>query len=81
MQKGPKSGRTSGKFVFLLFISLIISKPKNYYTLPVPTDKDKDTFVYKKPKCLQKWKITSGPNFFVSGRICPLNWPEKSVKN
>jgi hypothetical protein len=42
-QKGPKRGRTSGKFVFLLFFSLILGKPKKYYTFP--TDLYKDIFV------------------------------------
>jgi hypothetical protein len=56
VQKGPKSGPTSVKFVFLLFISQIIGKSKNYYTFP--TDIDKNSFV-SECKMLSKVKITS----------------------
>jgi len=62
-----------GKFVFLLFLSLIIAKSINYYTFP--TDIDKDSFV-SKGKCLQKGKIT-----ILSCRIFPPNQLEKSAKS
>ncbi len=32
-------------------------------------------------KRLQKGEIAMGPTFFLSGRIFPPNWPEKSVKS
>jgi hypothetical protein len=39
-QKGPKRGRTSGKFVFLLFFSLNAGNSKNYYTFPTDIEKE-----------------------------------------
>ncbi len=38
--KGTKSGQNSGKYVFLLFFSLILSKSKKYYTFLTEVDKE-----------------------------------------
>jgi hypothetical protein len=70
VQKGPKRGRTSGKFDFLLFFSLILGKSKNYYTFP--SDTVKDNFVSKGKRRLQKGKIARRPNFptELAGKVC-----------
>ena len=40
VQKVPKRGQTSGKFVFLLFFSLILGKSKKYFNVPTDTDQE-----------------------------------------
>jgi hypothetical protein len=77
VQKGQKRGRTSGKFVFILFFSLILGKSKKYYNFPIDTDKDK--FVSKDKKRLHEEKISTGPIFFPQCRIFPPKLAKKSL--
>jgi hypothetical protein len=77
-RKGRKRGRTSGKFVFLLFSSQIIGKSKNYYIYP--TDIDKDSFVFIRQNAFKMEKLlyrgatfsAQRPNFSgeLAGKVC-----------
>jgi hypothetical protein len=53
------------KIAFLRLIFLNLCKFKKYYTFPT---------VHR------KLKITRVPNYFLSGRIFPPNWPERPAK-
>ncbi len=63
------------KFVFLLF-SIILCKSKKYYIFPGHVDTDNKIFI-SPPKCLQKFKFSKEPNFFLSGRI--FRWTSQKV--
>jgi hypothetical protein len=69
VQKGLKRGRTSRKFVFLLFLSRHLEKSKKCFT--IPTDTDKDNFVllleaknaFNQGKCMGTDFFPQRPNF------------------
>jgi hypothetical protein len=79
-RKGRKEAERMGNFVFLLLFYLILGKSKIYCTFS--TDIDNDSFVSKAQMPSKRINYcTRGPNFFLSIRIFPPNWPDKSAES